>query len=259
MSWRSVGSGRYYQSSYRDHNGRVRSRYLGRGPLAEAAASLDALERGRRIDRTERTRAERSRIAVLEGPVLEYSQSVDRLFAAWMPLHGWYKHRGQWRKRGPITRRVLMSKGSDDVEAASRAEESGRLRAEGDFEALMRRYRADTAQNAMDMLISEITDDPFRRECLRRNAVRLQKELAGDHPSPIERILAERVAVCYLDTYYSDMLAISNSNLVHGDITQRRQDRAQRRYLQAIRALAECRKIEASTIQDKVRRFNVVG
>jgi hypothetical protein len=44
MSWRSVGSGRYYERSYRDLDGRVRSEYLGRGPLAEAAASLDALE-----------------------------------------------------------------------------------------------------------------------------------------------------------------------------------------------------------------------
>ena len=152
-----------------------------------------------------------------------------------------------------------MSKGFDDIDAASRAEEFGRLLAKGDFEALMLRYRADMAQNAVEMLISNIIDDSYTRECLRLKVGRLQHELAGAAPSPIEKILAGRVAVCYLDTYYSDMLADSNCDLVAGDLTQRRQDRAQRRYLQAVKALAECRKIEASTIRDSVRSFKVVG
>src|SRR5690349_13033839 len=117
MSRRSVGSGRYHRRSYRDVNGRVRSRYLGRGPLVEALASPDALWRARRTRRTERTRAERGRIAAIEGPALDHGQGVDRLFAAWMPLAGWCRHRGRWRRRGPITRRVLVSKGSDDVDA----------------------------------------------------------------------------------------------------------------------------------------------
>jgi hypothetical protein len=198
-------------------------------------------------------------MAALEGPVLEYCQCVDRLFAAWMSLNGWYKHRGQWRKRGPITRRVLMSKGFDDIDAASQAEESGRLRAEGDFEASLLRFRGDMARNAMEMLISKISDDPYTRECLRLKVGRLQHELAEDAPSPIEKILAERVAVRYLDTYYSDMLADSTCNLAAGDLSQRRQDRAQRRYLQAVKGLAECRKIEASTIQGTFERFKLVG
>src|SRR5436309_10621520 len=50
MSWRSVGSSRYYQRSYRDPDGRVRSHYVGCGPVAEAVAARDALRRERRID-----------------------------------------------------------------------------------------------------------------------------------------------------------------------------------------------------------------
>jgi hypothetical protein len=95
-----------------------------------------------------------------------------------------------------------MSRGSRDVEAASRAEKSGRLRAKADFEALMLRCRSDIDQNSMYMRISTTSDGPLRRECLRRDVVRLQEELAGGHPSSIERILAERGAVCYLDTDY---------------------------------------------------------
>jgi hypothetical protein len=62
------------------------------------------------------------------------------------------------------------------------------------------------ARDAMESLRSEITDDPLRRECPRRDAARPREELAGGQPSPIGRTLAERVAACYLDTYYFDML-----------------------------------------------------
>jgi hypothetical protein len=63
MAWRTIGSNRYYQETYRDHDGRVRSRYIGRGPAAEAVAWLDARARERLRETREATHevAERSR------------------------------------------------------------------------------------------------------------------------------------------------------------------------------------------------------
>jgi hypothetical protein len=218
-----------------------------------------------------------------------------------MHHNGWYNHRGQWRKRGPITRRATMSdrrnrpddprpaeetgrlsqiplrpgdgrpaadpgaenpgRAADGPPAAERdAEAFARLLAEGNYDGLALRFGADMAQNAVDALIDRITDDLYRAQTLRIKVARLQRELAGDDPSPIQRILAERVAVCYVDSYYSDILAQRRNTLSAGDFVQRRQDRAQRRYLQAVKALAECRKIEASTIQDTVvSRLKVTG
>ena len=80
-----------------------------------------------------------------------------------MPLNGWYEQRGQWRKRGADQAGILLAKGFDDVDAASRAEGSGRLRGKDDVKARMLQYQIDMAHNAMEWLISEITDDPLRR------------------------------------------------------------------------------------------------
>jgi hypothetical protein len=257
MSWRSVGSGRYYQRSYRDADGRVRSQYIGRGPLAEAVASLDARERERRIEGRERTNALREGIAALEKPVVEYSDGVDQLFAAWMRLTGWHRHRGAWRRTGKITRRNMQT--LEDISRAIAAEEVRREFEAGNVSELIERYRGDMAADAIEAIVSRITDDLARREALRRHAAKIRDELAGPAPTPIERILAQRVALCYLDAYHSDILAQSHFNIREGELCQRRQDRAQRRYLQAVKALAECRKLEASTIQNAVVRLGLVG
>jgi hypothetical protein len=116
------------------------------------------------------------------------------------------------------------------------------------------------ARNACDTIISKISDHPIRRECLRLKIVRLQHELAGKDPSPIEKVLAERVAVCYLDVYFSDQLAYGKAvRLSHAEFFERCRDRAHRRYLHAVKTLAECRKLAAQTIQQTVESFRLVG
>jgi hypothetical protein len=259
MSWRSVGSGRYYQRSYRDADGRVRSEYLGRGPAAEAVAARVALARERRAERAERVRAERDRIAALEAPVVAYCRRVDDLLAAGMHAGGWHRHKGRWCQGGRITRRVIMSQGIDDLDAATRAAGSRRKAAQDRLDEAMRGHRAGPADEVIEAILSRISPDPAKREHLRREVDRLRRELAGDDPSPLVGVLAERVAVCHLDASLSDLLAQSNCNLTAGDLSQRRQDRAQRRLLQAVKALAECRRIEASTIEGAVARFRTVG
>ncbi len=211
------------------------------------------------IERREQIQAERQQVAALERPIVEYSEGVDALFAAWMRLSGWHPHHGQWRKNGKITRRVIMSEGLDRIDDAKKADEFAWWLARDNFDAMCFRYRADMARQTTDVLISQMTNDPWQSECLRLKVGRLEHELAGNTPSPIVKILAERVAVCYLDSYYSDILAQSHCNMTFGDFCQRRQDRAHRRDLRAVKALAECRKVEASTITQTVERLRVVG
>src|SRR5262245_36725335 len=99
MAWRTIGSSLYYQRTYGDADGRVRSRYFGSGPLAEAAAASDARRRANRAERTKQTQTERNGIATNESLIIEYCKCIDQLFAASMQQNGWYKHRGQWRKK----------------------------------------------------------------------------------------------------------------------------------------------------------------
>ena len=82
-------------------------------------------------------------------------------------------------------------------------------------------------------------------ESARRKAEQLRAELAGPAPSPLERLLVERVVACWLQVHYSDASYAQlkgNSPAQHTAALQR-QNSAQQRYLQAVKALATVRKL----------------
>ena len=66
------------------------------------------------------------------------------------------------------------------------------------------------------------------------------------------RLLGERVAACWLNVYYIDALYAERLNYVtaeQGEYFQRRQERAQRLYLSAIRTLAPVRRLLVPVVQ----------
>jgi hypothetical protein len=68
--------------------------------------------------------------------------------------------------------------------------------------------------------------------------------LAGPNPSPLESLLAERAALCWLTVYsYEDALARSDK-LTHRDAEfhHRRIDAAHRRFLSSVKTLTVIRK-----------------
>ena len=172
-----------------------------------------------------------------------------------MKAAGWYQHRRQWRKRGLITmgkRHEIPSLGLTsraDIETAI----ARRLFADDDG-TLVDAHGADMARNAENALISQMTNDPRRRAALRRKLVLITAEQAGSNPTAIERLLARRVALCWLDAYYMDMLSslTIGSGAVDSDLSdyyQRRQSRAHRRLLAACRTLAVCRRLALPVVQ----------
>ena len=93
------------------------------------------------------------------------------------------------------------------------------------------------------------------------NALRL--ELAGPSPTPLERLLADRVVLCWLQVHHADMACARAEGLSiqRGDYYQRRQERAQRRYLSAIRSLACVRRLLLPGVQVNIAapQVNVAG
>jgi hypothetical protein len=256
MSWKTVKSNKYYYKNHK-HDRKVCTSYFGRGSLAEAVAWLDARERERRLERREQHRAQRDRLAAIEAAVVEYYRRIDELFAGLMRINDWHLRRGEWRRNGKVTRRSMRK--LPNMDKLFEAENVRREFEAGNVAELIKRYRGDMAANAIEAIVSRATDDPAQREALRRQAVKLREDLAGPAATPIERILAERVAVSHLDSYYSDILAQSDSFMQLGDFLQRRQDRAHRRYLQAVKTLALCRKLETTTIREAVDRLQLVS
>jgi hypothetical protein len=83
------------------------------------------------------------------------------------------------------------------------------------------------------------------RESIERRMEEMRATLAGKDPSPLEQLLVARIVACWLQVHYADG---SYAQLKGGDPAQhtlmmRRQNAAQQRYLQAIKALATVRKL----------------
>jgi len=106
---------------------------------------------------------------------------------------------------------------------------------------------SDLAAQAEGEFLEKATGgNPVFAEAFRRGARAKRRALLGPSPSPLERLLVDRVVVCWLylayveTTYHQD----PNSSWRQDEQHQRRIDRAQRRYLSSIRALATVRKLE---------------
>jgi hypothetical protein len=90
------------------------------------------------------------------------------------------------------------------------------------------------------------------KEAMHRKLSAIRAELAGPDPSPIERFLAERAALCWFsvnqyEASYSQQRG--ELSLAQGEAQQRRIDRAHHRFLTAVRTLAQVRKLALPALQ----------
>src|SRR5262249_22615083 len=87
--------------------------------------------------------------------------------------------------------------------------------------------------------------NPLLAESLTRKVEELKTELAGRAPSPLERLLAERGAACWLQLHFHDALAAMNPELPprQAEQVRRNQGSASRRYLTSLKALAVVRRL----------------
>ena len=80
----------------------------------------------------------------------------------------------------------------------------------------------------------------------------LKADVGGPAPSPLERLLVDRIALCWLEVQYFETLYAQNMGemtMAQGDSQQRRIDAAHRRYLSSIRTLAQVRRLAVPAIQ----------
>lgn len=95
-------------------------------------------------------------------------------------------------------------------------------------------------------------DNLLMREAILRKMELLLAELAGPNPSPVERLLAERIVACWLHVHLLELGAAGTFNggtFEQGTFYQRCIDRAHRRYLSALKTLAMVRKLAVPVLQ----------
>lgn len=106
----------------------------------------------------------------------------------------------------------------------------------------------DIAGNVEDALLDHMTkeDDLASKEFIRQELRAMREEITGDEPSPLERLLAERVAMTYLEVQHFDGLYAKNMReltIYQHEFHQKRLDKAHRKHLSAIKTLAQVRKL----------------
>lgn len=118
-------------------------------------------------------------------------------------------------------------------------------------------------QAELSLIQAAAGDDLVFKEALTRKVELLRGELEGPNPTPVERLLVERIAACWLQVQDADVRYAQAKNLSRdwGDYYQRRMDRAHQRYLSAIKTLATVRKLALSSVQVNIakKQVNVAG
>jgi hypothetical protein len=100
----------------------------------------------------------------------------------------------------------------------------------------------------------------YSRELLQAQADEVLASVLGPDPTPVERLLAERVAVGWLQVQDADV-QVSLANGLVPALELKRADSAYRRYLAALRALAAFRRLPRPAMQVNIgeQQVNVSG
>lgn len=100
-------------------------------------------------------------------------------------------------------------------------------------------------------LVSTFTLENFYvRELLLSETARLRKEVAGPDPTPLVRMLAERLVMCWLQVQLADLRlsCLGSAPLAVGDYHERQRERANRSFLAASRTFATVKKLGTPTM-----------
>jgi hypothetical protein len=111
---------------------------------------------------------------------------------------------------------------------------------------------SDSARSYRRLLAERVSggNNPLRKEAISERAGRMALELAGENPTPLEVLLSERVASLWvlvelqealLATWYYKAKATSPAFVLQ---MARLQESAHRRYLAAIKTLAQVQKLQ---------------
>lgn len=273
MGIRTIRGHRYYYRSVR-RGGRVRSEFVAAGARALLLAECDRITREVQAERRRLAEAERRESEAMTGVLVGWSRGVDDLVGRALESAGFHRHkRGEWRRR-----KVTTEATTSGIQPAAPAPAPAPMTPE--VRAIERRFRdkdktvtrkeakmlldarpglgdshgLSPVINVLACLLSPYAGDQVRYELLRRKFFEVRAELEGPDATAMERLLAERAALCWLDLYLVEAGCIA----LEGDgkataaqmiYFQKRIDAAHRRFLSAIKALAVVRKLKVPDLK----------
>ncbi len=293
MPWKKRGDKSYFYRSVRE-GGRVRSVYA-RGELGECFARLVGLrallghaDRAKRAAGLAELEARAAAIAAACGRAEAMAQLA-------LQRAGYHRpQRGRWRRRRRMTTaeaegesgaiRINQPRGLDaagvarfdailgrfpEVVAAAQAgdlavagevaelfELTARHGAPGALEKLIELCQGDLAKLVEQHIVAgAAAKDLAQREALRRRLDRMRDELAGPGASRLERMLVDRVVLCWADAHGGDLAEFRGG----GDAAGKARDRASRRFDAAVKTLAAVRKLALPDLQVNIAQQQQVN
>jgi len=122
--------------------------------------------------------------------------------------------------------------------------------------------RGDMGQLTQTALIQHMAGKNLLvQENIARKCAALTQELAGPAPSPLERLLVERIVLCWLQLHYAEAFyfTLKELSIRQDEFHQSRISKAQARYLSAIRTLAQVRRLGVPAVQVNIRQQQVIA
>jgi hypothetical protein len=279
MGWKER-KGRFYYYKTTRERGEVRTRYVGGGEVGELAAALDLLAGvRRRADRAAALDAERARLTAMaeaDGRLARYCRGVELVNRAAMEVAGLHRHdRARWRKArmGTVAKRKKPAPAGgtlkaprefsvDQAQAVMDRANAGDTSAlpeirellNGDWREPILHCAGSPAAFLTRGLIKTFSgkDGLGVREAMEEQMERLCESLTPPDADPLERLLARRVALCWLAVcaaeYSASKCDRAGTTPAMMDALARRTDRAHGRLLSSVRALATFRKVDPPNI-----------
>ncbi len=106
----------------------------------------------------------------------------------------------------------------------------------------------DLARHAQEAFIQRASDgDELVKESIRRKGAQLKKQLLGERPTAAQKLAAERVFACWLETAHLDRLHPEPSGTIQqASFVLRLRESAQKRLDKALKSLAELQKLQGT-------------
>jgi hypothetical protein len=242
--------------------GRLVTSYVGRGPTAQLAADLEALQRRQREAGWAAQRIEKQRWKEADTWLLRLTELTRLLVKDHLRGLGYHQHaRSEWRRKlrggtpmaATSTLNNLTAEEQQRLHALLAQAQAGDRNVAGQLQEaldqhpdLWRNYGDIAKQALLAWIALTAGKDLLLEESLKRSLEALRQDLAeGTEPTPLERLLIERIVSAWLQANHADAMvaaAKTSAPSVHGALAKR-QESSQRRLLAAIRELAVLRKL----------------
>jgi hypothetical protein len=165
----------------------------------------------------------------------------------------------QQSEMSPERRRELIEELRDHIIRAQEGDEEAIANMEASLEqipSIARRFGNLNLLVEQGFVERASGNNPVKQKSLNITLREMREELAGPNPSPLEKLGVERVVSCWLQLHYAEHLYERNLPklvLTEDDYYPKRLDRLHRRYLSAMRSLAQVRKL----LKPKVAQINI--